>query len=82
MCRSRSLWHSSTFRCPISDGFGLAQEIQRRPALNTSMITMLLFVRQRGDGARARELGVASYLTKPVRQSVLLDAMHAVRAGE
>jgi two-component system sensor histidine kinase/response regulator len=34
-------------------------------------------VGQRGDAARCRELGVAGYLTKPVRQSVLLDAIHA-----
>jgi CheY-like chemotaxis protein len=70
------------FQMPDLDGFGLAREIKRHPALNTTMIMMLSSVGHRGDGARARELGVASYLTKPVRQSVLLDAILAVLAGK
>jgi CheY-like chemotaxis protein len=44
------------------------------------MIMMLSSVGNQGDGARCRELGVASYLTKPVRQSLLLEAMLSVLA--
>jgi CheY-like chemotaxis protein len=36
---------------------------------------MLSSAGQAGDAARCRELGVASYLTKPIRQSQLLDAI-------
>jgi two-component system, sensor histidine kinase and response regulator len=43
---------------------------------------MLSSVGHRGDGIRFRELGVSSYLTKPVRQAVLLDAMLSVLAGK
>jgi len=42
---------------------------------------MLSSVGHQGDAARCRELGIASYLTKPVRQSVLLDAVLAMLAG-
>ena len=42
---------------------------------------MLSSVGQRGDAVRCRELGVAAYLTKPVRQSLLLDAIHEVLAA-
>jgi CheY-like chemotaxis protein len=66
------------YQMPDLDGFGLAEEIQQRPALSTTLIMMLSSVGHRGDAARFRELGVASYLTKPVRQSVLLDALLAI----
>jgi two-component system, sensor histidine kinase and response regulator len=42
---------------------------------------MLSSVGHRGDTARFREMGVASYLTKPVRQSILLDAILGVLRG-
>ena len=29
----------------------------------------------RGDAVRCREIGVSAYLTKPIRQSELLDAI-------
>ena len=70
------------FQMPDLDGFGLAQQIKKRPELATTMIMMLSSVGHRGDGTRFREIGVASYLTKPVRQSVLLDAMLSVLAAK
>jgi CheY-like chemotaxis protein len=66
------------FQMPGLDGFGLAARIKARPELGTTMIMMLSSVGNQGDAARCREAGVASYLTKPVRQSVLLEAMLAV----
>ncbi|HEY4101223.1 MAG TPA: response regulator [Gemmatimonadales bacterium] len=68
------------FQMPEVDGFQLAEEIRRRPELGTPMIMMLSSVGQNGDAARCRELGIDSYLTKPVRQSVLLDAMLSIKA--
>jgi PAS domain S-box-containing protein len=70
------------FQMPDLDGFGLAEMIKKRPELGTTMIMMLSSVGHKGDGTRSRELGVASYLTKPVRQSVLLDAMLSVLAAK
>jgi CheY-like chemotaxis protein len=39
------------------------------------MIMMLSSAGQRGDAARCRALGISAYLTKPIRQSDLLDAI-------
>ena len=39
---------------------------------------MLTASGQRGDAVRCRELGIASYLTKPIKQSELLDAILTV----
>jgi two-component system, sensor histidine kinase and response regulator len=69
------------FQMPDIDGFGLAERVKQRPELATTMIMMLSSVGHRGDTARFRELGVASYLTKPVRQSILLDAILGVLRG-
>ena len=41
---------------------------------------MLSSVGHQGDGVRCRELGIESYLTKPVRQSLLLEAVLSVLA--
>ncbi|MDP9144509.1 MAG: response regulator, partial [Actinomycetota bacterium] len=68
------------FQMPEMDGFQVAEEIKRHPELGTTTIMMLSSVGERGDGQRCRELGVAAYLTKPVRQSVLLDAILLVFA--
>jgi two-component system, sensor histidine kinase and response regulator len=40
-----------------------------------STLMMLSSANRREDAARCRELGVSTYLTKPIRQSTLLDAI-------
>ena len=60
---------------PEMDGFALAECINRNPDWGTATIMMLSSAGQRGDARRCRELGVAAYLTKPVRQGELLDAI-------
>jgi signal transduction histidine kinase/CheY-like chemotaxis protein len=66
---------------PEMDGFTVAEQIQRRPELAGATIMMLSSADRQGDAARCRELGVARYLTKPVKQSDLLDAILSVLAG-
>jgi two-component system, sensor histidine kinase and response regulator len=80
-CRSRG----HTFRVvltdahmPEVDGFGLAERIKRDPDLAGSVIMMLTSAGQRGDAARCRALGVAAYLTKPIRQSELRETLARV----
>jgi CheY-like chemotaxis protein len=68
------------FQMPDLDGFGLAERIKAHPELAPTMIMMLSSVGRPGDAIRCRALGVASYLTKPVRQSILLEAMLSVLA--
>ncbi len=60
---------------PDVDGFALAEYIKRHPDWETATVMMLSSAGQRGDALRCRELGVAAYLTKPVRQAELLDAI-------
>jgi len=60
---------------PEMDGFALAECIKRNPEWGTATIMMLSSAGQRGDAKRCRELGVAAYLAKPVRQAELLDAI-------
>jgi len=60
---------------PDMDGFALAEIIKRNPDWRTATVMMLSSAGQRGDAMRCRELGVAAYLTKPVRQGELLDGI-------
>jgi len=60
---------------PEMDGFTLAEQIRARPGLVGASLMMLSSAGQQGDAARCRELGVAGYLTKPLRQSELLQAI-------
>jgi PAS domain S-box-containing protein len=60
---------------PHMDGFTLAEEIKKRAELKSATIMMLTSAGLRGDAARCRELGVAAYLTKPIKHSYLLDAI-------
>jgi CheY-like chemotaxis protein len=60
---------------PDMDGFALAERIKQDPSLAGATIMMLTSAGQRGDAARCRELGIAVYLIKPIRQSELLEAI-------
>jgi signal transduction histidine kinase/DNA-binding response OmpR family regulator len=60
---------------PEMDGFSLAGEVKGDPKLAGAAIMMLTSAGQRGDGARCRELGISAYLTKPVSQSELREAI-------
>jgi len=60
---------------PMMDGFRLAEEIKHDPQMAGTQVTMVTSGGQVGDAARCRELGIAAYLTKPVRQADLLEAI-------
>jgi signal transduction histidine kinase/CheY-like chemotaxis protein len=60
---------------PGQDGFYLAEQFSGD---RETKIILLTSASQRGDSARCRELGIAGYLTKPVRQSELRAAIVAV----
>ena len=67
---------------PGMDGFDLVEEIRRHPHLSDATIVMLTSAGQRGDAARCRQLGVAAYLTKPIGEFELLDAILRVLASQ
>jgi CheY-like chemotaxis protein len=60
---------------PGMDGFTLAERIRQKPALNECRLLMLSSAGDATGGARCAELGIARALSKPVRQSELLDAI-------
>jgi signal transduction histidine kinase/CheY-like chemotaxis protein len=60
---------------PEMDGFALAEQIRQDESLRPATIMMLTSSGQRGDGNRCRQLGIAAYLTKPVKESELVDAI-------
>jgi CheY-like chemotaxis protein len=60
---------------PEMDGFTVAEQIKRDPELDDTVILMLTSAGQPGDAARCRALGVAAYLTKPVKQADLARAI-------
>lgn len=60
---------------PDMDGFDVAEHIKADPALRDTTLMMLTSAGQHGDTARCRELGIAAYLTKPIKQSDLWDAL-------
>jgi signal transduction histidine kinase/CheY-like chemotaxis protein/ligand-binding sensor domain-containing protein len=60
---------------PDVDGFTLIERIKEEPNLASITIMMLTSAGERGDAVRCRALGVTAYLTKPIRQSELLNAI-------
>ncbi|RFC39199.1 MAG: PAS domain S-box-containing protein [Candidatus Nitrotoga sp. LAW] len=60
---------------PDMDGFELADRIRRHPQYVEAIMMMLTSEGQREYAARCQELGITSYLTKPVSQSDLLNAI-------
>jgi two-component system, sensor histidine kinase and response regulator len=60
---------------PEMDGFTLIERIKQDPQLAGATIMMLTSAGQRGDGGRCRGLGVSAYLTKPIGESELLEAV-------
>ncbi len=60
---------------PNMDGFSLVEHIRSRPEIGAASVIMMSSGAHRGDMARCQELGLSAYLTKPVRQSELRDAV-------
>jgi two-component system sensor histidine kinase/response regulator len=69
------------FQMPDTDGFTLVEAIKKDPAIAGAAIVMLTSSGQPGDAARCRELGVAAYLTKPIKRSELGAAIRLALGG-
>jgi len=67
---------------PEYDGFQLVEMIVGQPGSAAPTVIMLTSGGTRGDAARCRELGIAGYLTKPVRQCQLRDTIVRVLAAK
>ena len=60
---------------PEMDGEMVGRAIKADTVLRPAVLVLLTSSGQRGDEQRLSEAGFAAYMTKPVRPSVLLDAM-------
>jgi signal transduction histidine kinase/CheY-like chemotaxis protein len=60
---------------PGMDGFELVKRMQKIPAAQRVVVLMVTSGEHFGDLARSREMGIAAYLTKPVRRSELRAAI-------
>ncbi len=61
-------------RMPGMDGYTLAQELRQRH-FDNELTIMMLTSDDKSDLQRYRALGVAAFLTKPIKQSQLLNAI-------
>ncbi len=60
---------------PGMDGFELAHWIRGQPELAGTVLLMLSSAGRPGEAERCQEVGIHTYLTKPFKQSELLDAI-------
>jgi PAS domain S-box-containing protein len=63
---------------PGMDGMELARRIKSDPSISSTHLVLLTSVGRQGEGEEARRAGIEAYLTKPVRQSELYDALATV----
>jgi CheY-like chemotaxis protein len=60
---------------PGMNGFELARRIKADATIAGAELVMLTSFGERGDSAAAQEIGIAAYLTKPVRQGQLFTCL-------
>ncbi len=60
---------------PDTSGFALTEEIKADAALANTQIVIMHTVGRRGSSASWAEAGISGYITKPVKQSMLFDAI-------
>jgi CheY-like chemotaxis protein len=71
----------SDLNMPKMDGFGLYGRLQEHPQHRDAPVILLTSASRPGDAARCRELGIAAQLIKPVKQSLLLNAIMSALGG-
>ncbi len=66
---------------PAMDGFALATHIRQEPGLAGATIMMLSAIGLSKNVARCQELGISAYVTKPILQSALWEAIVTAHRG-
>ncbi len=72
----------SDVNMPKMDGFSLFESARSNPRHQQIPFVLLTSAARPGDVARCREIGVAAHLTKPVKQSLLMNAIVGAVAGK
>jgi CheY-like chemotaxis protein len=63
---------------PDMDGMELAHRIKTDSSISSTRLILLTSVGLRGEAEQARRVGFSAYLTKPIKQSKLYDAIATV----
>ena len=63
---------------PEMDGFTVAERVRDDPVLKDVVVMMLSSDSMHDSAAHCRELGIATYMVKPIKQSELLNALLTV----
>jgi signal transduction histidine kinase/HPt (histidine-containing phosphotransfer) domain-containing protein len=63
---------------PDQDAFELARSIKADPEIAAAELLLMASLGERGHGEKARGLGAAAYLTKPIKQSQLFDCLMTI----
>ena len=63
---------------PSMDGESLGRIVKAHPMLKQTLLVMLTSWGRPGDAPRMKEAGFSAYLTKPIRQIQLLEALETV----
>ncbi len=72
----------SDVNMPEMDGFSLFERARSNPRHQQIPFVLLTSAARPGDAARCREIGVTAHLIKPVKQSLLMNAIVGAVAGE
>ncbi|CAA9490871.1 MAG: diguanylate cyclase/phosphodiesterase (GGDEF & EAL domains) with PAS/PAC sensor(s) [uncultured Rubrobacteraceae bacterium] len=67
---------------PGMDGMELARRIKEEPSISSTKLVMMSSVGRGKEADEARVAGIEAYLTKPVRQSKLYDALATVMGAQ
>jgi CheY-like chemotaxis protein len=67
---------------PDMDGIAVARAIKADPRIANTRVVILTSLAYHPDEAHFRRIGIAGYLTKPVKQSKLLDCLACVLSDE
>jgi CheY-like chemotaxis protein len=72
----------SDVNMPEMDGFSLFARARANPRHQQIPFVLLTSAARPGDAARCREIGVSAHLIKPVKQSLLMNAIVGAVAGK
>ncbi len=63
---------------PSLDGLALGRAIQKDAGLENLLMFLFVSSGHKGDAERAKEAGFSAYITKPIRQAALIEAISLV----
>ena len=69
-------------KMPVMNGFEVLEWLEQQPFASDLPVFVLSGSNQQSDRERARLLGAADYLVKPVTSEILADKLHALRNAQ